>query len=187
MSLTGITKDNGHNLTFEKEVEKMSKDIAVQFETRVQELRQYAAILENHHDLYDEGARPRIFSQLSYGYRRAVEAVAWASFLRDKAVARRKQAEAIAAHDTFGDYVDEKRKNGKEVKETDGMRKWYVDMDVNVLQAKHDEAITTAILEQFTGLKFEFIQGSSTLKAMFYGVKDGKYINSATISAEIGE
>lgn len=174
------------DFTFLDEIKRVNTDIAAQFEQRVTELRKYAAILENHFDLVDESRRPAIFSQLAYGYRRSSEAVSWALILKKNSVKRVKQAEAIAAHDNFYDFAErQKEQKGRTVKDTGDNKKWYTQMDPDVIKAKEEEAISDAILEQFSSLKFEFIQGTSSIKAMYYGNKDSSSLNSAAINTEI--
>lgn len=184
---TEITRIND-DFTFLDDIKGYDPKIAAQFEQRVTELRKYAAILENHFDLVDEAKRPLIFSQIAYGYRRSSEAVSWALFLKREVSRDIKRAEALAAHENFYDYKErQKHENDRVIKDTDANRKWYTQMDDDVVKAKTYEAIVDAILEQFTSLKFEFIQGASSLKAMYYGNRDSSTLNSAATTYEIGD
>lgn len=165
----------------------MNEEIALQFKGRVIELRKYAAVLENHHNIVDEHQRPIIFSQLSYGYRRASESLSWALKMQKNAKIRVKQAEAIAAHDKFYDFVESRKGTDRKVSVTEASKKWYTQMDEGVIKAKMVEAVTDAMVEQFSSLKFEFIQGQSTLKNMYYGNRDASNMNSATVTHELGD
>jgi len=173
---------------FLNDIKAFDVNIAKMFQNKAVELRKYAALIEGHYDLVDEVRRPMLFAQVSYGYRRASEAVSWALVLNKEAYRKRKRAEGIAFHDGFYHFAErQKEKNDRIVKETDKTREWYIQMDPEVQKARREEALMAAILEQFSSLKFEFIQGSSALKAMYYGNKDQSNINSATANWTINE
>jgi hypothetical protein len=173
------------SLTFIDHINKFDKKLAKEFDARIGELNKLVAIMEDHHEIVNEGKRPVLFSQLSYGNRKAIEGVAWALHLKANAVKKERQSRGLAWHSNFFDYVNEMDARGIKVKETDTARNMYVDIDPDVVKAREEVAIAEAILEQFTGLKFEFIQGQSVLKAMYYGNRDT--LNSTASAAMFGD
>jgi len=174
-------------MPFLDHIKKFNATVGQEFERRVNELNKLAAVMENHFDLVDEGRRPQLFSQLSYGVRRAVEAVSWAIWLRKEAYKRVKQAKGLAWHENFYNYVEKSKEDGRKIKETDTSRNMYMEIDPGVVKAREEEAIAEAILEQFSGLKFEFIQGQASLKAIYYGNKETNSMNSAASPAGYGD
>lgn len=173
------------SIPFETHIKNFDPVIASEYARRSTELNKMALVLENHFDMMDEGRRPQLFSQLSYGHRRAIEAVSWSSWLKTEAIKKERYARGMAWHENFNKYISDQEAKGNKVKATDKSRDMYVDIDPDVVKAREELAIIEAIHEQFNGLKFEFVQGQSTLKAMYYGNKDTSALNNAASFANL--
>lgn len=174
-----------NDFSFLDDIKKFNAEIAEQFEERATELRRYAALMENHFDLMDDHGRLKLFAQLSYGKRRAAEAVSWVLYLKRKVSKKIKYCKAIAAHENFYKYIEDQSDKGVKITPTDGNKKWYVDMDKDVLHALDEEAIIDAMYEQFFSLKMEFIQGESSLRSLYFGAKDSDYMSNAAVNIEL--
>lgn len=169
-------------------IQLVDAEIAYQYQSRVSELREYVAILEQHQKKVSEEERPKLFAQMSYAYRRSVEACAWAGTLQTNAWRNVKKSEAVAAQEKFFEYVTKKKEeSGQATKDTADNRKWYTQMDPDVVAASQKAAVIDGLCEIFYGLKMQFTQGISTLKAMYYTHSDLGRMNSAAVTHELPE
>ena len=160
------------------QINDVDQRLVSEFNGRLSELNKYALMLENPKDLENRYSRMRILNNMSYGFRKSTEAVAWASMLVNESKSRRKRAEAIAQHDNFPEYVERKKEEGKIIKTTDTFVKSYVDIDECVTKARREEALILAMYLQFLGLKQEFSQGISTLKTVFSPYAEEQQLSS---------
>lgn len=183
----GLSEPDHRDGSFLAEIKHHSVVIAKEYEKRLNELNQLVVVMETHQELVNEHQRPQLFSQLAYGNRRAVEACAWALWLQRESYKKEKQARGLAWHENFFEYVKRQELLGNKVKETDTARNMYVEIDPAVVKAREGLAIAEALLEQFNGLKFEFIQGQASLKAMYFGNKDNGIFNSTASNSMFGE
>lgn len=147
---------------------------------RMEELQAIAILAENPQDFHDEHQRIQLFSRLSYGLRKAGEALAKAAYLQKMAKVKKKEAEAIAALDDFYDYIDSQKALGKEIKNTDSNRTYFTQQSKKVLQASEYEAMMDAWVEAIATIKYELTQGISTLRAMAYGPRDTSYLSGTS-------
>lgn len=160
---------------------KVDADLYRQYQKRAEVLNTYLALTEDPKEM-DEQMRIVTFSKLSYGLRKAGEALAWATFHQKVAYASRKEAEGLAALEDFPNYVNKKESSGEKVKVTNDSRTYYVPINPRVLMASKREALANAILEHFSTIRVQFIQGISTLRSLSYGVKDSNYMSSSAVS-----
>lgn len=163
------------------------KRITVEYERRVDELLKYASLAENVQDINDEAYRIKLFSKLSYGLRKSSEALSWALLFQKESVRERKEAESIALLDDFGNYLIEKKNEGKDIKATDTMRKAYVHINPRVKVAYQKEAVADAFVNQFSSLRSEFFMALSSLKSMAYGYRDADHLSSAASTEPTGD
>lgn len=156
------------------------------FAQKLQILNECIAVAENPTDIHNESSRIAIFTKLAYGLRKSGEAYAWALYHQKVAKYERKRAEAIAALDTFGKYVERKKAEGTEVKSTDKSKEYYVSIDEAAQQAARLEAYCDAIAEQFSTIRYELSETIKTLRAMCYGVKDSQQMSGAATNHQGG-
>jgi len=157
------------------------------YESKVATLREYIVVAENPEDLRDEHQRRVVFSKLSYGLRKSGEFLGWALRQSRMAEVRRKEAEAIAAMDEFPDFVERRKAEGKDIKGTDAVMKYYVNTSPGVIKASETEALWMAIVQQISTMKAEFMMAISTIKAMAYGVKDSDIMTGNSSAANGNE
>lgn len=154
------------------------------FKLRREELLPLCALTENVEDHRDEHARLVMFAKMSYGLRKAGEALAWGLYQQKLCKIEKERAKGVAALDEFGAFLLERKNDGKDSKATDKMRELYVAINDGVLRAAKKEAFADAVVEQFSTIRSQFIQSISTIRAMCYGQKDSSYMSGASVNIE---
>lgn len=154
------------------------------FSKRREELLPLCALTENVEDQRDEHARLVMFAKMSYGLRKAGEALSWALYQQKICKIEKEHAKGVAALDEFGSYLLDRKTAGKDFKATDKMRDLYVSVNDNVMRAAKKEAFGDAMVEQFSTIRSQFIQSISTIRAMCYGMKDSSYMSGASVNIE---
>jgi hypothetical protein len=164
--------------------EKIDSSLSAMFNSRLTELNKYIALAENPSDFNNEIKRIQLFGNLSYGLRKASEGLAIALYHQKQAKARRKKEEASAAMYEFGSFVAAQKEAGNDVKVTDKNKEYYVALDRKVLLANEYESMMDAYVEHFSGIRYEFSQAISTLRAMCYGLRDSQNISGMSGNME---
>jgi hypothetical protein len=154
------------------------------FATRRAELLPFCALTENVEDHRDEHARLVLFAKMSYGLRKAGEAMSWALYHQKMCKIDKEKAKGVAALDEFGKWLLDRKNDGKESKATDKMRELYVSINDDVMRAAKREAFADAMVEQFSTIRSQFYQSISTIRAMCYGQKDSSYMSGASVNIE---
>lgn len=145
-------------------------------------LNECIAIAENPNEMSNEIRRIMVFTKLSYGLRRAGEALSWAYYHQKNAKAERKRAEAIAALDNFSKYAEKKKMEGIDIKTTDKTKEYYISIDEDVKRAYKLEAYCDALVENIVTIKYELSESIRTLRSMYYGQKDANIISGFSSS-----
>jgi hypothetical protein len=145
---------------------------------------EYLVMTEDPRLLGDESQRIILFAKLSFGLRKAGEAVRWTTYQQKVTYAQRKEAVGIAALDEYSSYLSEKRAEGQKERATNEMRTYYTHVSKNVMQANRKEAMVNAMHEHLLGLKYQFAQAISTLRSIHYSSKDSSLMSSASVNIE---
>jgi len=167
---------------FDAEMAKIDGALYREYAKRVEILNTYLALTEDASNMSDESIKLVTFAKLSFGLRKAGEALSWATFHQKSAYAARKEAEGLAALEDFSEYVNKKSADGEKVKVTNDMRNYYIPVNPRVLLANRREALANAIYEHISTIRAQFIQGISTLRSLSYGVKDSNYMSSSAVA-----
>ena len=175
-------KESGRHDVGYSDYAKVDAEITKNYENRVEELNELLALAENPADIGDETRRVVIFAKLSYGLRKAGEAVAWSTYYQKMAYVERKNAEAVAAMDEYQEYLASKKQDGKTERATNEMRNYYVHLSGNVMKANKKEALVNAIHEHLTTIRAQFLQAISTMRSMSYGIKDSSYMSGSAVN-----
>lgn len=162
----------------------VEKGIYDSFTKLREELLPICALTENVEDHRDEHARLVMFAKMSFGLRKAGEALAWALYQQKLCKIEKEKAKGLAALDEFGGFLLERKNDGKDHKATDKMRDLYVAINDGVVRAAKKEAFADAMVEQFSTIRTQFIQSISTIRAMCYGQKDSSYMSGASVNIE---
>ena len=162
----------------------VDKSLYNAFAKRREELLPFCALTENVEDHRDEHARLVLFAKMSYGLRKAGEAMSWALYHQKMCKIDKEKAKGVAALDEFGSWLLSRKNDGKDAKATDKMRDLYVSISDDVMRAAKREAFADAMVEQFSTIRSQFYQSISTIRAMCYGQKDSSYMSGASVNIE---
>lgn len=165
------------------EMEAIDPEFTKLYNERVDILRSYLVLAENPADLQDENFRRTVFAKLSYGLRKAGDYLGWALYHQRMAYAKRKQAEAVAALDQFGGWLEGRKAAGVEAKATVDVRAHYVNIDPGTIAAAAREALMDAAVQQLSTMKSEFTMAITTIRALMYGGRDSDYMSGSAAAA----
>lgn len=164
----------------------IDKELMAEYDRRLAPVFLYLAAAEEPADLLNEAARPMLFSKLSFGLRKAGEALAWALFQHTKAQVDAKSAGGVAATAEFGQWVEGRRQEDEKYKPTEPQREHFMHTSETWRTANTKVAATAAMVEQLKTMKLEFMMAISTLKAIAYGGKDSDLMSGASIQVGDG-
>lgn len=116
--------------------------------------------------LHSESMALKVVGILSFGLRKSGELLADAIYQQKMAKTELRRAQAIAALETFGQYMADKKIEGIDIKSTDSTRGHYINIDESVLKAAEREAFYEAIVSQLDTYKTQFTMAMSAVKAM---------------------
>jgi hypothetical protein len=134
--------------------------------------------------LHSEVMALKIVGMLSFGLRKSGELLADAIYKQKQAKAEVKRAQGIAALETFGSYIREKKEDGIEVKMTDSTRGHYINIDEDVLRSLEKEALCEAIVAQLDTYKTQFTMAMSAVKAMISKQRSDSLISGIDSSTD---
>ena len=166
---------------------QIDPELASEAAKKISHLYDFIVLAENASDLHDEIYRARLFGKLSYGLRKAGEAYGWILYHEKISYAQRKQAEAVAALDHFGTYLNKRKQGGDDLKATEKVKESYTQIDTGVMSATRKEAMVLAIAKQIETVRLEFIQSISTLRAICYGLRESEMLSNTATSYQLPE
>lgn len=171
--------------TNDSDFSKIDPALFGEYNDKVDILMKYLALTEDATVLGNEKERVLLFARLSFGLRKAGEALSWITYHQKVAYAQRKEAEGIAAIDEYTSYLEQKRSEGKTERATNEMRNYYVNTSGNVMKANKKEAMVNAMYEHLSTIKYQFVQSISTLRAIHYSSKDSSMMSSASVNTDL--
>lgn len=165
---------NNNQASLYRLISQADMNIASEFKRRNDELILYTNLAENPKDVHEEAGRITLFSKLSYGLRIAGESYAWALVHKKLSTSTKKESEAVAAIDEFGEWMTERRREDKSFKPTADVRKNFVYLSESVKAANKYEAVSEGMAAHFWTIHNQLGQSISTLRAIIYGPKDSQ-------------
>lgn len=161
------------------ETKKLDIEMGVEFEKRLTELRKYAVLLENPRDLEDESNRYNLLAKLSYALRRSHEGLAWATVKLKEAKINALCIEHEVESDQFLRWSEEQKKHDKKFSVTEKTKARFLHTIQTVKFAYRIVGIIDAMVQVLEGMRYEFVQGLSTIKTITYGNRVSNFMSSS--------